>query len=112
MNRRDFVVKAGMGAGSTLAAHPAFAALASDPAQRFIANADVAQLQAAMAAGKHSAQSITKLYLARIAKLDKVGPKLNAIIELNPDALAIAKALDAERKDARTLVQQTGMSIE
>lgn len=97
MNRRDFV-KVGMGAGSTLAAHPAFAALASDPAQRFIASADVAQLQAAMTSGKHTAQSIVKLYLARIAKLDKAGPKLNAIIELNPDALAIAKALDAERK--------------
>jgi len=58
----------------------------------------VAQLQAAMVSGKTSAQQLVRLYLARIATIDKAGPKLNSIIELNPDALAIAAALDAERK--------------
>ncbi len=58
----------------------------------------VAQLQAAMASGKTSAQQLVRLYLARIATIDKAGPRLNSVIELNPDALAIAAALDAERK--------------
>ena len=59
---------------------------------------NVAQLQAAMASGKTSAQQLVRLYLARIAALDKSGPQLNSVIELNPDALAIAAALDVERK--------------
>ena len=58
----------------------------------------VAELQAAMASGKTSAQQLVRLYLTRIAAVDKAGPRLNAVIELNPDALAIATALDAERK--------------
>src|SRR4051812_27330505 len=56
-------------------------------------------LQNAMRSGKESAVSISKKYLDRIDQLDKRGPSLNAIIELNPDALAIARALDRERKE-------------
>ena len=98
MNRRDFV-KVGMtSTGAALASHPTHAALAKDAGQQFITDATIAQLQASMASGKQTAHSITRLYLTRIAKLDKAGPKLNAIIELNPDALVTAKALDAERK--------------
>ena len=58
----------------------------------------IAELQSAMQAGKATSQQLVQLYLARIAALDKSGPKLNSIIELNPDALTIAAALDAERK--------------
>ncbi|HEX8890160.1 MAG TPA: amidase family protein, partial [Pyrinomonadaceae bacterium] len=58
----------------------------------------IAELQNAMKSGKMSARSIAEKYLARIAKLDKRGPALNAIIELNPDALSIAESLDKERK--------------
>ena len=46
---------------------------------------------------RFSARSLTEKYLARIAALDRQGPTLGAIIELNPDALAIAEALDKER---------------
>src|SRR5512133_202971 len=60
--------------------------------------ATVDGLQAGMAAGRWTAVELVKRYQARIRALDKTGPKLNAVIELNPDALAIAKALDAERK--------------
>ena len=63
-----------------------------------VAEKTVAELQAAMASGKTTAQQLVRLYLARITALDKAGPKLNSVIELNPDALAIAAALDAERK--------------
>ncbi len=57
----------------------------------------IRELQAMMSAGVHTSNSLTKLYLERIEQLDKQGPVLNAIIELNPDALSIASALDAER---------------
>ncbi|HUR93559.1 MAG TPA: amidase [Gemmatimonadales bacterium] len=57
----------------------------------------VAELQAGMAEGRYTARRITELYLARIAELDRAGPTLQAIIETNPDALALADALDKER---------------
>ena len=47
----------------------------------------IAELQSAMQAGKATSQQLVQLYLARIAALDKAGPTLNSIIELNPDAL-------------------------
>ncbi len=52
-----------------------------------------------MKSGKMTSRSITEKYLARIDQVDKKGPALNAIIELNPDALSIADAMDAERKE-------------
>jgi amidase len=58
-----------------------------------------ADLQAGMASGKFTARSITEKYLARIEEIDKQGPTLNGVIEVNPDALAIADALDQERKE-------------
>jgi amidase len=57
--------------------------------------ATVAELQAAMQGGEFTARALTEAYLARIAALD---PQLRAVLEVNPEALAIADALDAERK--------------
>ncbi|MFM9905552.1 MAG: amidase [Pyrinomonadaceae bacterium] len=57
--------------------------------------ATVFGLQAAMAGGQTTARKIAEGYLTRIANIDK---KLNSVIELNPDALAIAGQMDAERK--------------
>jgi len=51
-----------------------------------------------MAAGRLTAHALTAQYLDRIAAIDKRGPTINSVIELNPDALEIAAALDAERK--------------
>ncbi len=68
-----------------------------------IEEATIAQLQAMMAAGTLSALSLVNMYLARITALDQNGPKLNSILELNPDAQAIAMQLDAER--ARGIVR-------
>ncbi|MSU24667.1 MAG: amidase [Opitutus sp.] len=65
------------------------------------AEATIDDLQARMAAGTLTSHELTAAYLARIAEIDRAGPKLNAIIELNPDALAIAEKLDAERKAGR-----------
>jgi amidase len=57
----------------------------------------VAEAQERMKGGSLSARALTERYLARIDAMDKRGPAVNAVIELNPDALAIADALDAER---------------
>lgn len=98
MDRRDFV-RLGMAAGAvagvtgTAAAAPKARAAPDD-----LLEAGVREQGAAMAAGKISSQQLVKRYLARIAAVDKAGPKLNAVIELNPDALAIAAELDRERK--------------
>src|SRR2546430_340971 len=60
--------------------------------------ATIAELQAGMASGKYTSRSITAAYLQRIEALDKKGPGLRSVLESNPDALAQAAALDAERK--------------
>jgi amidase len=56
------------------------------------------ELQQKMASGEYSSVAITRLYLKRIEAIDKKGPALNAVIEINPDALKIAAGLDAERR--------------
>lgn len=61
-------------------------------------SATVADLDAAFKAGTLTSEKLVRLYLARIAAYDKQGPKINAVITLNPKALEIARALDVERK--------------
>src|SRR6478672_9997394 len=60
--------------------------------------ASVADIQAAVAAGALTYERLVTLYLARIEAYDKKGPRLNAILEINPRALETARALDAERR--------------
>ena len=60
-----------------------------------------ATLAQAMKIGRTTSEMLVQGYAARIAAIDKRGPQLNSIIERNPDALAIAKALDAERRAGR-----------
>jgi amidase len=60
--------------------------------------ATLASLQEGMKSGKYTARSLTEKYLARIDAVDKRGAAVNSVIELNPDALAIADELDRERK--------------
>ncbi len=61
----------------------------------------VDQLQEKMQKGELSSRTITQKYLDRIAAIDKKGPAINAVIEVNPDALSIADAMDAERKQGK-----------
>lgn len=58
----------------------------------------IAELQDGMKSGKFSARSLVENYTARIEEIDKRGPAINSVIEMNPDAFAIADALDQERK--------------
>ena len=59
---------------------------------------DIAQMQSWMATGRYSSRQLTELYIQRIEQLDRKGPSLSSIAEVNPDALTIADALDRERK--------------
>lgn len=68
-------------------------------------------LQSAMASGRMTARSITQLYLSRIEDLDRKGPTLRHVIEVNPEALAIADSLDKERKAGRVRGPLHGIPI-
>lgn len=63
-----------------------------------LASATIADINAAFKSGALTSEQLVTLYMARISAYDKQGPKINAVITLNPKALEIAKALDAERK--------------
>ena len=54
----------------------------------------ITELQRDMVSGKRTAASITQHYLERIESIDRRGPALRAVIEINPDAMSIAKTLD------------------
>jgi amidase len=71
----------------------------------------IADLQAGMASGKYTSRSITEKYLARIEEIDKRGPALASVIEVNPDAVAIADALDEERKTGQVRGSLHGIPI-
>jgi amidase len=60
----------------------------------------IAQLQERMANGSLTALGLVNFYLSRIARLDKAGPKITSVIEVNPDARDIARQLDAERQSS------------
>lgn len=71
----------------------------------------VDELQAAMRLGKVTSQELVRAYLLRIEQIDRAGPRLNAVIEINPDAMAIAAELDQERAKARVRGPLHGIPI-
>ncbi|HEY6978718.1 MAG TPA: amidase [Chitinophagaceae bacterium] len=82
------------------------------PADSFELNeVTIDELQQKMQSGKYTSRSITEMYLKRIETIDKSGPKLNSIIELNPDALSIADAMDAERKAGKVRGLMHGIPV-
>jgi amidase len=71
----------------------------------------IPELQSAMEAGAITSRQLVQIYLARIAAYDKQGPAINALIALNPEALAAADALDAERRAGRTRGPLQGIPV-
>ena len=65
-----------------------------------VATATIGELQQALATGSTTAAALVRAYTARVDAYDRAGPRLNAVRELNPDAPAIAAALDATRSDS------------
>jgi amidase len=106
MNRRKFV-RNGLFSGAALATVSSRSLTAAEksteapPAAFELDESTIEQLQTGMASGKYTAQSIARKYLDRIDEIDKHGPVVNSVIELNPDALSIAAELDKERKAGR-----------
>jgi amidase len=102
MKRRRFLgCGTAAGAGALVARGAALRAAAAGPSAVppfELDEATVAGLRERMAGGETTSRRLTEAYLARIAALDRQGPGLRSVIETNPDALAIAEALDAERK--------------
>jgi amidase len=86
---------------SSASANRAFAGQDSVPSLKPFAfdEATITDLQARLKSGEITAQSLTQAYLDRISEIDKSGPRLNSIIELNPDAISIAESLDKEFKE-------------
>jgi amidase len=109
LSRRAFV-KSGLAGGTLLlggaavAPDPAAAAAApvappTQPAPFELEELTIAELQEGMASGRFTARSLVAAYTARIHELNAQGPELRAVIELDPDAPAVAEALDRERRE-------------
>jgi amidase len=73
--------------------------------------ATVAQLQAEMASGSLTSEELTKEYIARIVALDQNGPGVNSVIELNPDAVAMARRADDLRRRGHVLGPLHGIPV-
>jgi amidase len=102
LDRRSFLQYAA-GAAALAPAPAPIAAPAARPRQAFdLEEATIASLQEGLRAGRYTSRSLCEAYLGRIEALDHSGPTLRSVLELNPDALAIADRLDAERKARRT----------
>src|SRR3954468_8199576 len=90
----------------------AVAAAQSPAPQRFdLEETTIAALQQRMQSGQETSRSIVDKYLARIEALDRSGPALHSVLEVNPDARTIADQLDAERKSGRTRGPLHGIPI-
>jgi amidase len=77
---------------------PAMAATADHAPHFKWEEATIAELQAAMVAGRLTSRGLVEAYIHRIRQIDLGGIQLNSVIEVNPDALAIAEQLDRERR--------------
>jgi amidase len=123
MQRRNFL-KTGSLAGLTLTAiatgscnltssdkKSGEASATENPDDFALNEATIDLLQQKMQSKEYTARSIAELYLKRIDNIDKAGPKLNAVIELNPDALSIADAMDKERADGKVRGHLHGIPV-
>lgn len=114
LSRRGFFKAGVAGAAAFAAASSAAAATGGVDTSGIGADvyeASIGQLQGAMRAGSLSAREITRAYLDRIARIDQAGPTLRSVLEVNPDALAIADSLDAERRAGRVRGPLHGIPI-
>ena len=107
MNRRLFLARTTLSSfllpslisgGCHSGASPTSPRSAEGPDNFPLRELSIAELQEQMTRGLFSSRDLVEMYLTRIAAIDQRGPSLRSVIEVNPDALSIAAALDAERK--------------
>ena len=113
MDRRDFVRLGALAGAVAIGGRPlagqtmSVGSESTGGKERFaispfdLEEATLADLQAGMTSGRMTARSITEQYIARIEEIDRKGPTLRHVLEVNPDALLIADSLDRERKSGR-----------
>jgi amidase len=119
ISRRSFLKASGTAgaagalasAGTVAGAAGAMAATDHDVPSFPFEEATIAELQAAMASGRLSSRRLTHAYLRRIRQIDLSGIQLNSVIEVNPDALDIARELDAERRQGKVRGPLHGIPI-
>ena len=126
MDRRDFL-RAAVATGAVAAAHAVGAqgaagestkpdaasagGVASGPQGSELEEKTIPELRQQMDAGRWTASAITAAYLARIDELDRTGAGLCSILETNPDARAVAEALDQDRKSGKARGALAGVPI-
>jgi amidase len=101
ISRRKFLETGALGGAAAAALRGGVPSLAAPPQGGGHFELDeltVAELQEGVKSGKYTASSLVEKYLVRIRQLDQGGPKVNSVIEINPDALEIAREMDRERK--------------
>ena len=107
MKRRKFLQTGALGCAlaigkpaSTLALEDFSAKHPYSPPKSFeLDELTISELQDGMRSGRFTSRLLVKKYLERIDEIDKTGPAINSVIEINPDALSIAESLDRERKE-------------
>src|SRR5499427_3924770 len=111
--RRDFLRTSGIAAAG-MAVAPLLAACGTvriPGAGINLEEITVAELQASMTAGRLDAETLVNMYLSRIQAVDRSGPALHSVQEINPDAVAIARGLDEERRVGRVRGPLHGVPI-
>lgn len=120
MKRREFLRNSTLAGATTFVAaacntssNPSTSTEATERAvDDFVLNeTTIDELQEKMKQGTYTSEQLTQLYLERINAIDKNGHQLNSVIELNPDAITIAKQLDAERKAGKLRGAMHGIPI-
>ncbi len=76
-----------------------------------LAEATITQLQGWMREGRYTSRALCEMYLRRIAEIDHAGPTMRSVLQLNPDALAIADSLDAERRSGHVRGAMHGIPV-
>jgi amidase len=113
MKRRDFLHASGLGA-TLILSNPAslLAFEVPDPvAPAELDEVTISELLREMATGKTNSRSITRKYLERINDVDKRGPAIKSVIEVNPEAESIAESMDRMRKEGGTRGPLHGVPI-
>lgn len=104
MKRRRFLQTTALGCAAALGSSKALMAATPKsetwvPPESFeLDELTISELQQGLASGKYTSKSLVRKYLERIADVDKAGPAINSVIEINPEAEAIAETLDREHK--------------